>query len=205
MKNPINFKSILAYSICISGILILSSSCSENGTKDSKVVAEQENIDKLSSDDQTAVVLDNNSATMFLMEVSEMQMEEISLGKLAQQKGNTSQVKELGKMMEAEHSRSLTELSDLAQSKTISIPATLTEDSMDVYQKLEAKTGNDFDRAYCKMMVEHHENAIELFEKASTQSEDSEIKTWAAQKLPGLRIHLKRAQECKEKSDKMKS
>ena len=205
MKKSINFKSLLLHTICIAGIVILASSCSENNTTDSKDVAEQENIEKLSSDDQTIVVIDDDNGTKFLMEVAEMQMEEISLGKLAQEKGNSVHVKEFGKMMVTDHSKTLTELSALAQSKAISIPATITEDSKDVYGKLEDKAGNDFDTAYCDMMVEHHEDAIQLFERASTQSQDSEIKAWAAEKLAGLRTHLKHAKECKEKSDKMKS
>lgn len=205
MKKSIKFKSLLVHAICIAGILLLTSSCSENKTTDSEDVAEQENIDKMASEGQTAVVIDNDNGTEFVMAVAEMQMEEISLGKLAQQKGNSVHVKEFGKMMETDHAKTLTELSALAQSKTISIPASLTEDSKDVYKKLDDKAGNDFDTNYSDMMVEHHEDAIALFEKASKDSEDSEIKSWATQKLPGLRAHLKHAKECKEKSDKMKS
>jgi len=37
-------------------------------------------------------------------------MEEIRLGKLAQQKSNAALVKELGAMMEKEHGKALTEL-----------------------------------------------------------------------------------------------
>jgi len=205
MKKLNNFKSFLLHTICIAGIVILSSSCSQNKTRDSEDVAEQENIDKMAANDQTAVVIDNDNGTQFVMQVAEMQMEEISLGKLAQQKGNSAHVKDFGKMMESDHGKTLAELSALAQSKSISIPATMTEDSKDVYKKFDDKTGNDFDRSYCDMMVEHHEDAIELFEKASKDSEDAEIKAWATQKLPGLRTHLKHAKECKEKSDKMKS
>lgn len=205
MKKSIIFKSLLHHTVCIAGIVILASSCSGNRTTDSEDVAEQENIEKLASDNQTVVVIDNDNGTKFVMEVAEMQMEEISLGKLAQLKGNSAHVKEFGKMMESDHAKTLTELSALAQSKTISIPTSLTEDSKDVYKKLDDKAGNNFDTSYCDMMVEHHEDAIELFEKASKDSEDSEIKSWATQKLPGLRTHLKHAKECKEKSDKMKS
>ncbi len=203
MRNPINFKSILVQSICLAGTVILATSCSENRRMDSKDVAEQENADRLAADNQAIAVIDNNDGTKFLMEVAEMQLEEINLGKLAQQKGVSSDVKELGKMMESGHSNFLTEVTALAQSKSVSIPTTPTEDSMDAYEKLEGKSGNDFDKAYNDLMVEHHEDAIELFEKASTDSEDPQIKTWATEKLPGLRTHLEQAKSCKEKSDKM--
>jgi putative membrane protein len=139
------------------------------------------------------------------MEAAEMQLEEISLGKLAQQKGNSAHIKELGKMMEEDHTKSFTELQALAQSKSISIPTTVTEDSMDAYNNLNEENGNDFGKAYNDMVVEHHEDAIELYEKAATDSEDPAIRAWATEKLPGLRTHLQLAKSAKEKSDNTKS
>lgn len=204
MKNLFNFKSILVHSILIAGSVMIISSCDENKTSDSKEVAEQENIDKLAKNDQTIVVIDNDNGMKFLMEVAEMQLEEISLGKLAQQKGTSPHVKELGKMMEAEHGKTLSELTALAKSKSVSIPTSVTKDSKDAYDKLNKKTGNDFDKTYSEMMVEHHEDAIELFEKASADSNDPEIKAWATQKLPALRTHFEQAKATKEASDKLK-
>lgn len=202
--KKINFNSILLHSILIAGTVMIISSCDENKTTDSAEIAEQENIDKLATDDQAIVVIENDNGMKFLMEVAEMQLEEISLGKLAQQKGTSTHVKELGKMMEAEHGKTLAEITELAQSKSVSIPTSITEDSQDAYEKLEGKTGNDFDKTYSDMMVEHHEDAIELFEKASADSNDPEIKAWATQKLPGLRTHFEQAKASKEASDKLK-
>jgi putative membrane protein len=201
MKNLMNFKSISIHTLGLAGILMFATSCSENKTVDSKEAAEQENIAKLTTDDRTAVVIQNDNDAEFLMEAAEMQLEEISLGKLAQQKGNSAHIKELGKMMEEGHTKSFTELQALAQSKSISIPTTVTEDSMDAYNNLNDENGNDFAKAYNDMVVEHHEDAIELYEKAATDSEDPAIRAWATEKLPGLRAHLKHAEASKEKSD----
>ncbi|OOG77653.1 DUF4142 domain-containing protein [Algoriphagus sp. A40] len=203
MKNLINLKSILLYTSCLAGTLIFATSCSENKKMDSKEIAEKENIEKLADNEETIVVIDNDNGTKFLMDVAELQLEEISLGKLAQQKGTSAHVKEMGKMMETDHSKSFTELSALAQSKSVSIPTSVTDDSKKAYTSLEEKAGNEFDKAYSDMMVKHHEDAIKLFEKASTDSEDTEIKTWATNKLPGLKTHLDHAKACKEKSDKL--
>lgn len=201
MKNLMNFKSISIHTLGLAGILLFATSCSENKTVDSKEAAEQENIAKLTTDDRTAVVIENDNDAEFLMEAAEMQLEEISLGKLAQQKGNSAHIKELGKMMEEDHTKSFTELQALAQSKSISIPTTVTEDSMDAYNNLNEENGNDFGKAYNDMVVKHHEDAIELYEKAATDSEDPAIRAWATEKLPGLRTHLKHAEASKEKSD----
>lgn len=201
IKNLINFKSILVYSICIAGTLFFISSCSESRSTDSRDVAEQENIEKMITDDKTIRVIENDAK--FLMDAAEMQLEIISLGKLAQQKGSSTHVKELGEKMEAVHAQLFTEIKSLAHSKSVSIPRTITDYSKDAYKNLDNKTGNDFDKAYSDKMVKQHEEAIKLFEKASADSEDPEIRSWASNKLQGLKTHLKYAEECKEKCDKM--
>lgn len=205
MKKLFNFTPILIHCMCIAATLFLASSCSDNKTVDSKEVAEQQNIAKVSPNDQAIVVIDNDNDAEFLMEAAEMQLEKINLGKLAQQKGSSASVKELGKMMQEDHTKVLTELKALAQSKSVSIPTSITEDSKDAYKNLADKTGNDFGKAYSDMMVEHHEDAIELFEKASTQSKDPNVRSWASQKLPSLKAHLQHAETCKVECDKMKS
>lgn len=202
MKNLFNLKSILVHTICIAGTLVFATSCDENKTGDSTEIVE-ENVDNMGNDGETAFVVDNDGPTKFLMQVAEIQHQEISLAKLAQQKGVSTHVKELGKMMEAEHTKTLEEVQQMAQTKSVTIPTAETEDSMDATKKLTDETGADFDKKYSDMMVEHHEDAIELFEDAAENSEDPEIKAWAAQKLAGLRTHLGHAKASKEQSDKL--
>jgi len=204
MKNLINFKSILVLSVGIAGTLFLAS-CTEKRTLDTKNVAEQQNTAMLAAQDKAILVINKDNDAKFLMAAAEMQLEEISLGKLAQLNGSSPHVKELGKMMQEAHTKTFAELKALAQSKSISIPTSITDDSKDAYEKLEVKTGNDFGKAYSEMMVEHHEDAIELFEKASTDSEDAGIRSWATEKLPDLRVHLKHAEACKVECDKLQS
>ena len=205
MKAIINLKSVLIYSLCLAGPIFLASSCSENKTSDSKEIAQEENMAKLANDDRTIVVIDNDNDTQFLMDAAEMQLEEIKLGQLAQQHGDSEHVKELGKMMENDHSKAHAELVALARSKSVSIPTTATEDTQKAYDKLADEKGNEFGKSYSKMMVDHHEDAIDKFEKASKDSEDPEIRAWATEKLPSLRAHLSHAEACKEKCEKMKS
>lgn len=164
-------------------------------------VAEEETVDNLTTDNQTAVVIEEDNDIRFLMAAAEMQLEEINLGKLAQQKGTSPHVKEMGKMMEADHSKSLEELKALAQANSVAIPTTLTEESQKAYDKLQEETGKDFDEDYTELMVEKHEDAIELFEKAAEDAESPEIKNWAMQKLPALRTHLDHAKASKEQSE----
>lgn len=206
MKHFNNTKNFGILTFFVLGILFFTTSCTENNAADSKNVAEQENMAKATDqDDNTIVVVKNDDDARFLMDAAELQLEEISLGNLAQQKGTNIHVKELGKMMVTDHTLTLNELKILAQSKSVSIPASITEDSKSAYDKLDNKSGNEFNKDYSDLMVKHHKNAIELFEKASTKSEDAEIRAWATQKLPGLKTHLKHAEDCKMECDKLKS
>lgn len=206
-----NIKSVMALSTFVVGTLLSVSSCDQNNkVMDTKESAEEKNEAKLISEskanDRTIVVVKNNNDADFLMNAAEMHLEQISLGKLAQQKGNSTHVKNLGKTMVDEHSKSLSELKMLAQSKSIAIPTSITDDSKETLQELtDITSGDEFGKSYSDMMVERHEEAIEIYETASTESEDSDIKTWASMQLQKLRGYLKQAVASKVETDKMKS
>jgi putative membrane protein len=97
----------------------------------------------------------------------------------------------------------LTDLTALAQTKNISLPTSQTENGIEAYKKLNNKSGNYFGKEYSSMMVTEHKKAIDLFEKASTDCTDPDIKAWAAATLPTLRIHLDQAMICQKECEKM--
>ena len=196
MKTTILLKTRLLQATFISATLLGVSAC-ENSKKaeDTKEVAEEHNEAKF---DDTAKEKD----AQFLVNAAEINLEEIALGQLAQKNSMMTDVKNLGEMMEKAHTKSLSELTGLAKKKIITIPTSATDDANDAYEKLSNKTGSDFDTKYCDMMVKGHKNAIELFEKASTQSDDTEIRDWAATMLPELRKHLDHAITCQKKCEK---
>ena len=55
-------------------------------------------------------------------------MMEVELGRMAQEKGMSKDVKEFGAMMVADHSKANEELKTLAAAKNITLPSTLGED-----------------------------------------------------------------------------
>jgi len=60
-------------------------------------------------------------------------------------------------------------------------------------------TGNAFDRGFVDAQVKAHQEAIALFEKQANGGDDSELKAFAQKQLPGLRNHLKQAQDLQAK------
>jgi putative membrane protein len=191
-----NYKSALLQAIVFITVIIGASSYMDSKSEDSQEVAHtinDEGFDKRRSEE----------AADFLLNVAEINSDEIILGKLAQQKGTEKQVKELGKMMEEEHTNSANSLNALLKTKNISLPAFQSEAGQDAYKKLKHKSGNDFDKEYADMMVSEHKDAILLFETASLLCIDPEIKAWATESLPRLRTNLENSIMCQEECNKI--
>lgn len=208
MKNSKYIKGAMLYSTLAATVLLFAN-CDDNKSnnndrndnmnqQDSRIVTEDRNDNNFNNNRE-------GDDSEFLVKAAEMNLEEIQLAKLAQQKGTAAHVKELGKMMEDAHTKSLNELKGLAQSKNISIPSSETNDAKDAYKDLNDESGNDFDEAYIDKMVTKHEDAIDSFEDAAEDSDDQEIKRWAANSLPDLRKHLDRAKESQKKNENMQS
>ena len=60
-------------------------------------------------------------------------------------------------------------------------------------------TGAAFDRGFIESQVKAHQDAIALFEKQATGGNDADLKAFAQKQLPGLRNHLKQAQDLQGK------
>ena len=66
------------------------------------------------------------------------------------------------------------------------------------------KKGSDFDKEFCDRMVNEHKDAIDKFEKASKESTDPDIQTWASNMLPSLRQHLDHSMVLQDKVKELK-
>ncbi|MCL6261008.1 DUF4142 domain-containing protein [Aquiflexum sp. TKW24L] len=196
MKNLLKIKSMML-PLAIGAVAMLVA-CSENKTQGSKEIAEEMNEDRLDNDQNNMAIIQTKNDDQYLVDAAEIHLEEVSLGKLAQQKGTSPAVKDLGKKMEAEHSKSLTALKALASSKNIVIPNTETENTRGTIEDLNEETGEDFAKDYSENSVKNHEDAIKLYENAAENAEDPEIRSYANQTLATLRSHLQLAEATKE-------
>lgn len=199
MKNLTFYKLTMIYSIFAA--LIFSFASCESSSKDTKQIAEDKNEAKF---DRKEAKFDRNTQekdAQFLVNMSEVNMRQIQLGQLAQQRGTTAHVKELGKKMEDVHTKSQSDLTALANSKSINIPVSPTNDVRNAYDNFNEKSRNNFDKAYADMMVDNNRDAIATLEKATTDMYDTDIKNWAIATLPNLRTNLNHSIDCKKKCD----
>jgi len=122
-------------------------------------------------------------------------MAEVELGRLALQKAVNSQIKDFGTMMVSDHSKANADLKGLAQSKGITLPATLDNGEQQIKEILSGKSGADFDKAYVEDMIEDHQKDIKDFQDAIAILKDADLKAFAQKTLPTLKMHLAAVQK----------
>lgn len=125
----------------------------------------------------------------FVNEAAMGGMAEVELGKLAQEKASSRRVKNFAEMMVRDHSAANEDLRSIAQKKNVTLPADLGK-YKEHKDDLSKKSGAEFDKAYMKMMVDDHQEDIDEFERAANNVDDPDVKTFASNKLPTLRMHL---------------
>lgn len=180
-----------AGAIALMGLMAFS--CGPKQNTDSNEAAEEANEDKFQS-------RDTEKDAQFVAEAVAANYAEIQLAQLAIQKSNDTEIKNVAQFLETEHNKVLAELKDVAGKRVISVPS--SEDDA-ARRKIEDLTKEDdvkdFNKEWCKTMVDKHEKSIEKFETRMNETEDAELKAWLSGTLPHLRDHLDRIKACHER------
>ena len=116
-------------------------------------------------------------------------MTEIELSKLAQTKATSQRLKNFANMMVTDHTAASDKLKQIAAAKNIALPDKLSNDSQKKLDNLNKKSGKDFDKAYMDDMLAGHKNAVDKFQKGSSDLQDADLKNFAAQTLPTIQMH----------------
>ena len=163
------------------------------GSKDSAKTADSSNAVKDSSTKDTAGRMSisvGKDDSKFAVEAASGGMTEVALGKLAQEKGENTKVKNFGAMMVTDHTKANMELMGLAKTKSITLPTVPGADDQKVIDKLSKLSGKDFDKAYVSDMIDDHKNDIKKFQDAAKNCSDADLKGFASKTLPTLQNHL---------------
>jgi putative membrane protein len=135
----------------------------------------------------------------FMTKAAEGGMMEVNLGTLAAAKATTTEVKDFGNRMVADHGKANDELKQLAANKGVTLPTQPGADEKKTFDELAMKKGKDFDKAYITDMVKDHQKDIAEFEKESKDAQDPDLKAWVTKTLPTLQDHLKMANQAAAK------
>jgi putative membrane protein len=127
----------------------------------------------------------------FMEKAAEGGMAEVQMGKLAEEKGQSPTVKELGKRMVDDHSKANDELKKLADEKGVTLPSDLSAEDRASYEKLSNLSGDKFDKQYLQILKKDHGKDVKEFKQAAKTVKDPELKSWVERTLPTLEEHKK--------------
>jgi putative membrane protein len=76
-----------------------------------------------------------------------------------------------------------------ASGKSISVPVEEDYEARRKTERFSDEAGKDFDKKWCKEMIDRHEESINKFEKRIDKTEDADLKAWLNKTLPTLKSH----------------
>jgi putative membrane protein len=135
----------------------------------------------------------------FVFKTVANQYGEIKLTELAVQRSHNPEVKRIAERFHKDHAASLNELKTLAQARSMSVPVEETDNAKNTLERFADESGKEFDKKWCKEMIDMHDQRIDEAEKRLQDTEDAELRTYLNKTLPILREHATSLKACYEK------
>ena len=135
----------------------------------------------------------------FVQEAASGGMAEVQAAQLAQQRANSPQIKDFASRMITDHTQANTELQQIAQQESITLPSQPTGKDAAAAKKLSGLNGAAFDKAYSQDQLSDHQQVVALFRKEASSGQDPALKAFAQKTLPILQQHLQMAQALNSK------
>jgi putative membrane protein len=131
----------------------------------------------------------------FVKKAAQGGMAEVMLGKLAEQKAASADIKKFGTRMVTDHGKANKELIAICVKEKFDVPKEIGKEHKEIMDKLAKLSGAEFDREYMLHMVKDHEEDAAEFADASKSLKNEELRKFAAKTLPVIQEHLKLAKQ----------
>ena len=123
----------------------------------------------------------------FMKKAAKGGMMEVAMGNLAEQNGQSEDVKLFGKRMVTDHSKANDELKSIASQKGVQLPSK------------EPTTKWSSDKAYMDAMVKDHEKDLAEFQEEAKSGSDPDVKKFVEDTAKVVQEHLDLAKETQSK------
>jgi putative membrane protein len=134
-------------------------------------------------------------AQEFFKEAAQANQTEIALAKVAEGKSQISKVKELAQTLGREHQKNYEQLQAIARAHGVVLDTALEAINQQQVALLQQADAADFDKEYAKLMLKDHVKCIKNYHEATSEIEEPDLKQYAQNTLPALRIHLLRSED----------
>ena len=125
--------------------------------------------------------------------MGEADLAEVQIGKLAEDKALSPEVKKFAQQMVDEHGKTMSDDEQLARAKGMEPPSSPSKKHQSAMKKLESMSGEQFDHAYMQQMVKDHEETLKELRGAAKNAKDPQVKAAATKMEPIVKQHLEMA------------
>jgi putative membrane protein len=143
----------------------------------------------------TAAVAAEKQSQTFLKKAIEGNFAEVEMGKLAQQNGQSDDVKKFGQTLQTDHSAANQKAMDAAKTLGMNAPDGPNAKQKADAEKMSKLTGAKFDRQFAAHMVMDHQKDIAEYKKEAKQSDAAG--EYAKGQIDTLQTHLDTAKSLK--------
>ncbi|EJF11332.1 MULTISPECIES: DUF4142 domain-containing protein [Pontibacter] len=138
----------------------------------------------------------NEDKREFMSKAHSISTQQVELGKLAAERGVTTQVREYGQQMVDLYSKKLEELQDMSRQYSTTPPQQMEEDHAGRVQELRDKNTDEFDQSYWDTVVDAHKDALSEFEdnvKDIEETDNTTFNLWARNTTKEIRAQMENA------------
>ena len=162
-------------------------------TNDTSITTNSDlNASDMNASSGMASTSDAMPAQGFTDTVAASDMFEIQSGKLAETMGSTAAVKDFGKMLVTDHTKSTDALKKAAAKTTpvVGLPMILPADLKAKITALKATKGADFDKLFIEQQVAGHTAALDALKAYGAGGDQPSLKEFATTVIPTVQSHL---------------
>lgn len=139
-------------------------------------------------------VADNDVERM--EDLSHANLAEISVGKMALEKGQSDAVKKFAKTLIDDHTKAQNELQKIASAKGVKLPTETDVQHKTIASALQALSGDTFDDQFIKRVgVGDHQRTHDMLDDISKNAKDPQLKAYAAKTIKVVDAHLAQAKK----------
>lgn len=146
-----------------------------------------------------------NPDLQFMAKAASAGHAKVVLGQLALRNSNREDVRQFAQRMVDDHNKATHQLAELAMHEHLRLPRHAEGQDAAEIKRLSALSGDEFDTAYIRLMIEDHRKTIDDYQKEAQQGEVAPIRTLANSTLPMLREHLLLAEQLQQHTSEEKA
>jgi putative membrane protein len=151
----------------------------------------QQNDAAMAGQDDMAMAAAPVSTGTYIARAANSDMYEIQAGELAARNGQSQEVKDFGRMMVEDHTKSSQDMKAIVARANVGTepPARLDSEHQAMIDRLKAARGEEFDREYLSQQVTAHRKALALHQGYAQGGDNTELKGFAVQVVPVIQKH----------------